>query len=109
MRATESEAADTGVDMDKQQCAQQCETAVTVAPLKKVSTIADNVIAEETTTETIKSNSIVSAISEADLIIYSQELEAYIAATLNQMQTTMGYRILVSQGITAANYCQINR
>jgi len=105
--STESEAADTGVDMDNSNAPNNVETAVTVAPLKKVSTIADNVIAEETTTETIKSNSIVSAISEADLIIYSQELEAYIAATLNQMQTTMGYRILVSQGITAATIAKL--
>ncbi|MFT6084872.1 MAG: hypothetical protein ACJAWT_000098 [Glaciecola sp.] len=77
--------------------------AVAVTPLERVSknSISENV------TETIESNSIVSAISEADLIIYSQELEAYVAAALTHMKTAMGHRILVSQGITAATIAKL--
>ena len=77
--------------------------AVTDNSLERVS---KNAIREKVT-ETINSNSIVSAISEAQLIVYSQDVEAYISATLAHMETTMGHRILVSQGITAATIAKL--
>nr|WP_297349991.1 DUF3530 family protein [uncultured Glaciecola sp.] len=76
---------------------------VAVTSLEQVST---NSISNKVT-ETINSSTIVSTISEAELVIYSQEVEAYIAATLTHMQTTMGHRILVSQGITAATIAKL--
>jgi hypothetical protein len=96
------EASDSNVDTNANNTPTDGD-AMAVTPLERVSknSISENV------TETIKSNSIVSAISEADLIIYSQELEAYVAATLTHMQTAMGHRIVVSQGITAATIAKL--
>lgn len=51
--------------------------------------------------------SVTSSISEADLVIYSLEVEAFISATLKHMQTTMGHRILISQGMTAATIAKL--
>jgi hypothetical protein len=96
------EASDSNVDTNANNTLTDGE-AVAVTPLERVS---KNSIREKIT-ETISSKSIVSAISEADLVIYSQELEAYVAATLTHMQTTMGHRIVVSQGITAATIAKL--
>ncbi|MFT6328476.1 MAG: hypothetical protein ACJAYN_000401 [Bermanella sp.] len=60
-----------------------------------------------TVTHSINSSSAVSAASEAALIVYSQEVEAYLAATLTHMRTTMGHRIVVTQGITAATIAKL--
>lgn len=51
--------------------------------------------------------SVTSSISEADLVIYSLEIEAFISATLKHMEATMGHRILVSQGMTAATIAKL--
>lgn len=63
----------------------------------------EQVIVDEPT----NSLSVTSSISEADLVIYSLELEAFIGATLKHMETTMGHRILVSQGMTAATIAKL--
>jgi hypothetical protein len=77
------------------------EDDATIAAIEQAS------IEEETATQPINSRSIVSAISEAALDVYSQEVKTYLAATLTHMQTTMGYRIVVSQGITAATITKL--
>jgi|GEM_PF-2452455 len=63
----------------------------------------DKVVVDEPT----NSLSVTSSISEADLVIYSLEIEAFISATLKHMETTMGHRILVSQGMTAATIAKL--
>ncbi len=65
------EASDSNVDTNANNTLTDGE-AVAVTPLERVS---KNSIREKIT-ETISSKSIVTAISEADLVIYSQELEA---------------------------------
>ena len=57
--------------------------------------------------EPTNSLSVTSSISEADLVIYSLEIEAFLSATLKHMETTMGHRILVSQGMTAATIAKL--
>jgi hypothetical protein len=96
------EASDSNVDTNANNTPTDGE-AVAVTPLERESKNSSR----EKVTETIHSNSIVSAISEAELITYSQELEAYVAATLTHMQTVMGHRIVVSQGITAATIAKL--
>jgi len=51
---------------------QQCETAVAVAPLKKVIKHCDNVIAEEQTKQKKATPKLYLAIMKADLDNYSQ-------------------------------------
>jgi hypothetical protein len=62
---------------------------------------------EDTVAHRINNSSAVSAVSEAALIVYSQEVEAYLAATLTHVRTTMGHRIVVTQGITAATIAKL--
>jgi hypothetical protein len=57
--------------------------------------------------ETINSLSARPAITEAELIVYSQEVEAYIESVLQHMKLTMGHRIVVTQGITAATITKL--
>ncbi|MFQ3205900.1 MAG: hypothetical protein ACI9IT_000034 [Glaciecola sp.] len=99
---SEPEASDNNVDISANNTPADLEAAA-VTSLAQVST---NSISKKVT-ETINSSAIISSISEAELIIYSQEVEAYIAATLTHMQTNMGHRILVSQGITAATIAKL--
>lgn len=42
------------------------------------------------------------SISEAQLVIFATELEAYLASSFEHMNTTMGHRIVLTQGISAA-------
>jgi len=57
--------------------------------------------------EPANSLSVTPPISEAELVVYALEIEAFIGATLNHMQTTMGHRIIVSQGMTAATIAKL--
>lgn len=55
----------------------------------------------------INSLSMSPLLSEAELIVYSQEIEAYLVAVLAHMKNTMGHRIIVSQGISAATIAKL--
>ena len=57
--------------------------------------------------EQVNSLSATPSISEAELVVYALEIEAFIGATLNHMQATMGHRIIVSQGMTAATIAKL--
>lgn len=98
-----AEISSSSIDGDANQTTTDDEAAVAVSPLEQLTPnlIGENVVA------TINSNSMIPTVSEAQLIIYSQELEAYIVATLTHMRNTMGHRILVSQGITAATIAKL--
>jgi hypothetical protein len=57
--------------------------------------------------ETMNSRSVRPAITEAELIVYSQEVDAYLESVLQHMKLTMGHRIVVTQGITAATIAKL--
>ena len=78
-------------------------SGATATPLADAVEDGQVVVVDEPT----NSLSVTSSISEADLVIYSLEIEAFISATLKHMQTTMGHRILVSQGMTAATIAKL--
>jgi hypothetical protein len=99
----EPEISDSNMDEGVNKTPTDVEAEVTISPLEKVSTNPIN----DKVAQTINSNSMEPVINEAELIIYSQEVEAYIAATLIHMQATMGHRILVTQGITAATIAKL--
>ncbi|MBF7073869.1 DUF3530 family protein [Glaciecola sp. MH2013] len=47
------------------------------------------------------------AISEAQLVIYNKEIEAYMSAAFKHMQGTLGHRVIISQGISAASITKL--
>ena len=47
------------------------------------------------------------SISEAQLVIYATEVEAYLQSGFERMNTTMGHRILLTQGISAATVVKL--
>jgi hypothetical protein len=56
---------------------------------------------------TTNSRSIQPAVSEAQLIVYSQEVDAYLDAVMQHMEMTMGHRVVVAQGVTAATIAKL--
>lgn len=80
---------------------------VTIAAAEQASKNAISENRKDTVAHSINNNSAVSAANEAALIVYSQEIETYLAAILTHMQTTMGHRIVVTQGITAATIAKL--
>ena len=47
------------------------------------------------------------SISEAQLVIYATEVEAYLQSGFEHMSTTMGHRIVLTQGISAATIVKL--
>jgi hypothetical protein len=92
-------------DSNNAQKANEDDVAIAVAEQASKNSINEK--REDTVAHRINSSSIVPAISEAALVVYSQEVEAYLAATLTYMEMTMGHRIVVSQGITAATITKL--
>jgi hypothetical protein len=80
---------------------------VTIAAAEQASKNLISEKTEDTVANSKNNSSAVSAVSEAALIVYSQEVETYLAAILTHMQTTMGHRIVVTQGITAATIAKL--
>lgn len=62
---------------------------------------------QDTQAESINSYSFQGAISEVELVMYTQELAAYLTSALKHMQPTMGHRIVISQGISAATITKL--
>jgi hypothetical protein len=50
----------------------------------------------------------VGGISEAELLVYSLEIDAYLKSAFDYMRNTMGHRIVISQGITAATIMKLS-
>ena len=46
-------------------------------------------------------------VSEAQLVIFNKELETYLSIALGHMKNTLGHRIVVSQGVTAASISKL--
>jgi hypothetical protein len=95
---------DTEVINDKQK-ANADDVTISAAEQASKNSISEK--KEDTVARRINSSSAVSAASEAALMVYSQQVEVYLAATLTHMQTTMGHRIVVTQGITAATIAKL--
>ncbi len=95
---------DTQQPAKKDGSAQQGE----VIPKETTTAIADVVRnGQNIVEEPNNSLSMASYISEAELGVYSMEIEMFISATLKHMETTMGHRVLISQGITAATIAKL--
>lgn len=69
----------------------------------------DTELDADTSNEPMRMNSLTPALSitEADLTIYAIEVEAYLSASISHMTSTMGHRIIVSQGISAASIVKL--
>jgi hypothetical protein len=46
-------------------------------------------------------------ISEAQLVIYATEVEAYLQSSFEHMSSTMGHRVIITQGISAATVMKL--
>jgi hypothetical protein len=57
--------------------------------------------------DSLNSRSQVGGLSEADMVIYSLEIAAYLESAFEHMKNTMGHRIVISQGITAATIIKL--
>jgi hypothetical protein len=70
---------------------------------------AENVLAteQEETTNVSNSRTFQTTISEAQLVIYTKEVEAYLQSGFKHMSTTMGHRVVLTQGISAATIVKL--
>lgn len=57
--------------------------------------------------DSLNSRSQLGGLSEAEMIIYALEIAAYLESAFEHMKNTMGHRIVISQGITAATIIKL--
>ncbi len=103
---TENKQAEADVQDDIPVSNTETETETEAAPAPDLLESSVSEITSETTIANSRSQ--VGGISEADLVIYSLEIAAYLESAFEHMQATMGHRIVISQGITAATIMKLS-
>jgi hypothetical protein len=102
------EPADTTVEKEQSDpLAEGTEPKVDVNAAKELPTDDEEKKAMAIAPESRNSRSSIPSVSEAELVVYASEVEAYLDAVLKHMKVTMGHRIIVSQGITAATIAKL--